>query len=992
MSVSGLEMVWLGEGGGRYVVRNKTLLADGANGGSKEFSHRRVGNLVIHGRLPDAVVANSDSAANGRDASRKSLSLLSLPHPTLFPSVSGTTDMTTPRRAKRRRSVTPPPGSSPPGPSRVERDEDSSLPPSSPPAPFSDTDDSMDERDAVRDINDDPDGDDDGEDLFAEEFEEYSDRDIDDEDNVEEITAAQRRAADASMARRDRMERGGRRRRAAARGVMPDFLQSDDVDDDADGGLLSGMKRRTRKQYDERRDVDDMEGVEDELPYEQLSDIKANSIAEWIAISRVRKSIARSFRIFLQTYVDEHGSSVYGQRIRHLGEINSESLEVSYLHLSDSKSIIAHFLLNCPTAMLAIFDEVAFGAILLYYPAYDRIHPDIHVRMTDLPVTVSLRDLRRADLNTLVRVSGVVTRRTGVFPQLKYVKFDCRKCGAVLGPFYQDSTREVNVSYCPNCEGKGPFSVNSEQTVYRNYQRITLQESPGTVPPGRLPRHREVVLLWDLIDKAKPGEEIEITGVYRNNFDASLNAKNGFPVFSTILEANHINKKEDQFAAFRLTEEDEKEIRALARDDRIRKRIIKSIAPSIYGHEDIKTALALSLFGGVPKDINRKHRIRGDINVLLLGDPGTAKSQFLKYVEKTAHRSVFATGQGASAVGLTASVRKDPITREWTLEGGALVLADKGTCLIDEFDKMNDADRTSIHEAMEQQSISISKAGIITTLQARCAIIAAANPIRGRYNPTIPFQQNVELTEPILSRFDVLCVVKDTVDPVQDELLARFVVGSHLRSHPKFDAHKEEMEVGTTLDVDVRPFSRLRFSFPNSDIVVPFQIIPQDLLRKYIMYAKDKVHPKLYDLDQEKLSRLFADLRRESLATGSYPITVRHLESMIRMAEASAKMALREYVRGDDIDLAISVTVGSFVSAQKMSIKKTLERGFRKYLTQARDHEELLAFVLGQIVKEKARFYQLQRHQQPESIAVKVSELDERVSFSVVLPWNIRSF
>lgn len=294
-----------------------------------------------------------------------------------------------------------------------------------------------------------------------------------------------------------------------------------------------------------------------------------------------------------------------------------------------------------------------------------------------------------------------------------------------------------------------------------------------------------------------------MTGIYRNNFDASLNTKNGFPVFSTIIEANHINKKEDQFAAFRLTEEDEKEIRRLAQDERIRKRIIKSIAPSIYGHEDIKTAIALSLFGGVMKDINRKHRIRGDINVLLLGDPGTAKSQFLKYVEKTAHRSVFATGQGASAVGLTASVRKDPVTREWTLEGGALVLADKGTCLIDEFDKMNDSDRTSIHEAMEQQSISISKAGIITTLQARCAIIAAANPIRGRYNPTIPFQQNVELTEPILSRFDVLCVVKDTVDPVQDELLARFVVGSHLRSHPKFDADTDEIEAQATADADV---------------------------------------------------------------------------------------------------------------------------------------------------------------------------------------------
>ncbi|KAL1942774.1 hypothetical protein VTO73DRAFT_5014 [Trametes versicolor] len=877
--------------------------------------------------------------------------------------------MATPRGAKRRRSVTPPPGSSPAGPSRAERDEESSLPPSSPPAPFSDTDESLDERDAVKDIEDDADDAEDGDDLFAEEFEDdyatnelldrYSDRDIDDEQDFEEMSAAQRRAAEANMARRDRLERGGRRgARAAARSRMPDFLQSDDMeDDDVDGGLLAGMKRRTRRQYDERKDLDDLEGVDDELPLEQLSDIKAKSIAEWIANERVRRSIVRHFRQFLMTYVDENGASVYGQRIRHLGENNAESLEVSYLHLALSKPILAYFLTNCPSAMLAIFDEVALSAILLYYPAYERIHSEVHVRITDLPLASSLRDLRRSHLNTLVRVTGVVTRRTGVFPQLKYVKFDCRKCGAVLGPFYQDSTREVKISYCPNCESKGPFHVNSEQTVYRNYQKMTLQESPGSVPPGRLPRHREVVLLWDLIDRAKPGEEIEITGIYRNNFDASLNSKNGFPVFSTILEANHVNKKEDQFAAFRLTEDDEKEILLLARDDRIRKRIIKSIAPSIYGHEDIKTALALSLFSGVSKDINRKHRIRGDINVLLLGDPGTAKSQFLKYVEKTAHRSVFATGQGASAVGLTASVRKDPITREWTLEGGALVLADKGTCLIDEFDKMNDSDRTSIHEAMEQQSISISKAGIVTTLQARCAIIAAANPIRGRYNPTIPFQQNVELTEPILSRFDVLCVVKDTVDPVQDELLARFVVGSHLRSHPKFEADKDEMDVGTTLDAD---------------------IIPQDLLRKYIMYAKDKVRPKLFDLDQDKISRLFSDLRRESLATGSFPITIRHLESIIRMSEASAKMALREYVRADDIDLAISVTIGSFVNAQKMSIKKTLERGFRKYLTQARDHEELLAFLLGQIVKEKARYYQLQRHSQPDSVTVKTTELDER--------------
>jgi DNA replication licensing factor MCM2 len=565
--------------------------------------------------------------------------------------------------------------------------------------------------------------------------------------------------------------------------------------------------------------------------------------------------------------------------------------------------------------MLKILDLVAMEATLLFYPDYERIHAEIHVRVTDLPKTFTLRELRQVHLNGLVKVSGVVTRRSGVNPQLKYVKFDCLKCGEILGPFYQDAVSETRISYCENCQSRGPFSVNSEKTVYRNYQNLILQEAPGTVPAGRLPRSRKVILLWDLVDAAKPGEEIEITGIYRNQFDASLNSKNGFPVFSTIIEANHVNKAHDQFAAFRLSEQDEKSIRALSKDPLIIQRIISSIAPSIYGHRDIKTAIALSLFGGVPKDINGKHRIRGDINLLLLGDPGTAKSQFLKYVEKTAHRAVFTTGQGASAVGLTASVRKDPITSEWTLEGGALVLADKGTCLIDEFDKMNDQDRTSIHEAMEQQSISVSKAGIVTTLQARCAIMAAANPIGGRYNATIPFSQNVELTEPILSRFDILCVVRDTVDPAIDERLARFVVGSHLRSHPKFDSAHDALIPSSNADAE-------------DTLAEP---IPQDLLKKYIVYAREHMQPKLHQMDTDKVSKLYSDMRRESLKTGSFPITVRHLESIIRISESLAKMQLSEFVRQRHIDEAIRVTIESFVNANKLSVKKSLAKSFAKY-------------------------------------------------------------
>ncbi|KAF2200790.1 MCM-domain-containing protein [Delitschia confertaspora ATCC 74209] len=791
----------------------------------------------------------------------------------------------------------------------------------------------MDEEDMIPDVDDLEEAAEDAEgiDLFADDFERdyrarendaYEGVDIDDEE-YEELDLATRRDLERRLNARDRE---ARRRMPAA------FLPDEEEDALAD---LSKQPRRRRRRYDEDQDDMDMEEdiMNEELSLEALNDIKAASLTDWVALPSVHRTIAREFKSFLTEYTDDNGTSVYGTRIRTLGEINAESLEVSFDHLANTKATLAYFLANVPTEMLRIFDQVAMEVTLLHYPDYERIHSEIHVRITDLPIQHTLRQLRQTHLNCLVRVGGVVTRRSGVFPQLKYIKFDCTKCGVTLGPFAQDSNTEVKINFCQNCQSRGPFTLNSEKTVYRNYQKLTLQESPGTVPAGRLPRHREVILLWDLIDSAKPGEEIEVTGIYRNNYDAQLNNKNGFPVFATILEANHVVKSHDQLAGFRLTEEDEREIRNLAKDPKITEKIINSIAPNIYGHTDIKTAVALSLFGGVSKEAPGRHAIRGDINVLLLGDPGTAKSQVLKYVEKTAHRAVFATGQGASAVGLTASVRRDPMTSEWTLEGGALVLADRGTCLIDEFDKMNDQDRTSIHEAMEQQTISISKAGIVTTLHARCSIVAAANPIGGRYNSTVPFSQNVELTEPILSRFDILCVVRDTVDPAEDERLAKFVVGSHSRSNTVANnsygyANKPRQEGGrpsetqedNAMDVDGEQGGQTQEGE-----------IPQELLRKYILYAREKCKPKLYQIDQDKVARLFADMRRESLATGAYPITVRHLEAIMRMTEAFSKMRLSEYCSSQDMDRAIAVAVDSFIGSQKVSAKKALARAFAKY-------------------------------------------------------------
>jgi len=400
----------------------------------------------------------------------------------------------------------------------------------------------------------------------------------------------------------------------------------------------------------------------------------------------------------------------------------------------------------------------------------------------------------------------------------------------------------------------------------------------------------QVILLADLIDKAKPGEEVEVTGIFMHGFDAALGdrAGSGFPVYSTLIEANHLAKKDDLFSASGLTDEDRSAILKLARDPRIGERIVSSLAPSIYGQDHVKMAVAMALFGGCPKNVAGKHRIRGDINVLLLGDPGTAKSQVLKYCEKIAPRAVYTTGKGASAVGLTAGVRRDAMTKEWTLEGGALVLADRGLCLIDEFDKMSEQDRTSIHEAMEQQSISVSKAGIVTSLQARCAVIAAANPIGGVYDSSSTLAENVELTDPILQRFDVLCVLQDVIDPIGDEALAKFVVGSHQRSH------KHEREAREAREAADREAGGAFEGVVNDR---GEESIPQEMLQKYIQYARTYQRPQLHGIDEDKLAKLYSDLRRESATSGGVPIAVRHIESVMRMAEAHAKMHLRDHVR-----------------------------------------------------------------------------------------------
>lgn len=805
-----------------------------------------------------------------------------------------------------------------------------------------------------------------------EQLDKYEVDDAAENDEVEEMSAAARRRAERELRERDRENR---RRNARDRGEA----NNDDSDSDEEG-QAGFERRRARRQAILARHrnqratgqtsvVTGQEGSvaggdentpalsfgnEDNTAQDEPFDLDNNanqgqSVAAILQEKGAKKEVSTRFANFLRNYTadDKSGSHIYMDRIRQMAANNGQSLVVNFKHFSIAEPTVAIWLADTPTLIIDLLNKAATDVTLSIFPEYERIHPEIFTRIAELPVSDHLRDIRHIHLNTLIKVTGVVTRRSGVFPHLRMVKLNCEKCRRVLAPNATAAKPERSIQMCPECGSRGPFTINSEQSLFGNFQKVNLQESPGSVPAGRLPRYKEVILLNDLIDCARPGEEIEVTGIFRHNIDPSINIMNGFPVFSTIIEANYVRKLEDAHAETELTDDNIAEIRQLSKDSRISERIFASIAPSIYGHPNIKRALALALFGGQAKEVGEKHRIRGDINVLMMGDPGTAKSQFLKYVEKTAHRAVYATGKGASAVGLTAVVHRDPVTREWTLEGGALVLADHGVCLIDEFDKMNDGDRTSIHEAMEQQSISISKAGIVTTLQARCSVFAAANPVKGRYDPSLSFFDNVDLTEPILSRFDVLCVVRDTVDSTQDETLAKFVVDSHIRSHPltKEDVvvHPTENEEEEKQEPEISAFS--------ADGV---ELIPQSMLRKYLMYAKSAIHPKLSNMDKEKISALYIDLRRESMSSGGMPIALRHLESIVRLAEAHARLHLREHVREDDINTAIAVILESFFTSQKFSLMRQLRRRFHKYLAYRKDDNELLFYVLSGLVRDYA--------------------------------------
>ena len=412
--------------------------------------------------------------------------------------------------------------------------------------------------------------DDEGEDLYddnlnrdyvADPVLDAYERGSDDERTFSPATREQQRRAERTMRKRDNEE-------ATRAGRIPRALESS-----------SDEEERPRQRRRRAEIGDSAAETPDEDEDDDLDEMNVEGPPkQYFGNERVQNKIILAFKRFLKTYTTTAGTVKYAEKITHMCAQNEQSLVVRYM---DLEGMLGFWVADYPSFVLPLFNEAAWEVVEQMFPNYGGVHQQVYVRISELPVQESIRDIRQSHMNCLIRVDGVVTRRTGVFPKLASVKYSCNVCGYTTASFTQTDGNDSRPELCPECQTKNQWTINQEQTVYQNYQKITLQESPGSVPAGRLPRYKDVILLEDLIDLARPGDEIEVTGVYTYSYDFNVNKKNGFPVFSTEILANHIAKKEDAFAAFRITDDDRREIRKLSKEPRIADRIFASMAPSI---------------------------------------------------------------------------------------------------------------------------------------------------------------------------------------------------------------------------------------------------------------------------------------------------------------------------------------------------------------------------------------------------------------------------
>jgi replicative DNA helicase Mcm len=577
-----------------------------------------------------------------------------------------------------------------------------------------------------------------------------------------------------------------------------------------------------------------------------------------MADAKSKEELVIEAKNFFDSHKREMGESIrHGKNIVHL----------DFMKLSEFSSRLADEIVTNPEETLSLLELAIEESGLV---------ENARVRLWNLSESqnIKIRNIRSKHLNELIVIEGLIRQASDVRPQVVNAKFECPSCGTVIS-MLQMEKKFREPSKC-SCGRKGGFKMISKEMV--DTQRLVVEESPESLSGGEQPKKINVFVKEDLVepqmeDKTTPGSRIKVIGVLKE-VPVPLASGGVSTRFELAIEVNNLIPMEETFEDLNISEEEEKEIVEMSKDPEIFEKLAKSIVPSVWGYEEIKRSLVLQLFGGVKKVHTDGQRRRGDIHILLIGDPGVAKSVTLNFMADISPKGRYVVGKSASGAGLTATVVRDEYLRGWSLEAGAMVLSNKGLVCIDELEKMDANERSSMHEAMEQQTITISKANVQATLRAETSVLAAANPKFGRFDPYQSVAQQIDLPPTLINRFDVIFTLRDIPNKERDAKIARHVLHEH---------RKEGKDM----------------------------LIPREIFRKYVAYSKQKISPKISEEAVDEIERFYIDLRNKPVSSEAVlkpiPISARQLEALIRMSEASAKVRLSGTVTRDDAKKAIEI-------------------------------------------------------------------------------------